>query len=71
LRSSVALLAWASALLIGAVGATLTGKIDVVAPSNADIVDRSLQSASRLPLPAAKQLMEDYEEQDGYYFKKM
>ena len=57
MRSSVALLAWASALLIGAVGAILTGKIDVAAPSSADVVDRSLQSASRLPLPAAKQLV--------------
>jgi lysophospholipase L1-like esterase len=57
LRSSVALLAWASALLIGAVGATLTGKIDVAAPSNADRVDRSLQSATRLPLPSAKQFI--------------
>ena len=57
MRSSVALLAWASALLIGAVGATLTAKIDVSAPANVDAVDLSLQSASRLRLPAAQQLV--------------
>ena len=56
MRSSVALLAWASALLIGAVGATLTAKIDVSAPANAAAVGQSLQSASRLRLPAAQQL---------------
>jgi lysophospholipase L1-like esterase len=53
----VALLAWASALLIGAVGATLTAKIDVSAPATVDTVDQSLQSASRLRLPAAQQLV--------------
>jgi lysophospholipase L1-like esterase len=53
----VALLAWASALLIGAVGATLTAKIDASAPANGDAVERSLQSASRLRLPAAQQLV--------------
>jgi lysophospholipase L1-like esterase len=57
LRSSVALLAWASALLIGAVGATLTAKIDVSAPANVDVVAQSLQSAGRLRLPAAEQLI--------------
>jgi lysophospholipase L1-like esterase len=51
------LLAWASALLIGAVGATLTAKIDVSAPANVDAADQSLQSASRLRLPAAQQLV--------------
>ena len=56
MRSSVALLAWASALLIGAVGATLTAKIDVSAPPNVAASDQSLQSASRLRLPAAAQL---------------
>ena len=57
MRSSVALLAWASALLVGAVGATLTAKIDVGAPANADAVEQSLQVASRLELPAAAQLV--------------
>ena len=57
MRSSVALLAWASALLIGAVGATLTAKFDASAPANGDAVERSLQSASRLRLPAAQQLV--------------
>ena len=57
MRSSVALLAWASALLIGAVGATLTAKIDVSAPTNVSAADQSLQSASRLRLPAAEQLV--------------
>jgi lysophospholipase L1-like esterase len=57
LRSSVALLAWASALLIGAVGATLTAKIDVSAPANVDALEQSLQSASLLRLPAAQQLV--------------
>ena len=56
MRSSVALLAWASALLIGAVGATLTARIDVSAPASVDATDRLLQSASRLQLPAARQL---------------
>jgi lysophospholipase L1-like esterase len=53
----VALLAWASALLIGAVGATLTARIDVSAPANVTAAERSLQSASRLRLPAAQQLI--------------
>jgi len=57
LRSSVALLAWASALLIGAVGATLTAKINVSAPASDVAAERSLQSASRLRLPAAQQLV--------------
>ena len=45
------------ALLIGAVGATLTAKIDVSAPANVAAAERSLQSASRLRLPAAQQLV--------------
>jgi lysophospholipase L1-like esterase len=57
LRSSVALLAWASALLIGAVGATLTAKIDVSAPTKVAAADQSLQAASRLRLPPGPQLV--------------
>ena len=57
MRSSVALLAWASALLIGAVGATLTAKIDVSAPTNVGAAEQALQSASRLRLPATRELV--------------
>jgi len=61
LRSSVALLAWASALLIGAVGASLTAKIDANSPADAAAAEKarekSLLAASRLQLPATPQLI--------------
>ena len=57
MRSSAALLAWATALLIGAVGASLTARIDASAPASSASVDRALQAASRLKLPAPARLV--------------
>ncbi|THD45637.1 MAG: hypothetical protein E7774_07630 [Bradyrhizobium sp.] len=58
LRNSTALLAWAGALLIGAVGATLTAKVDVsVAPTDS-AAEVALQSASALALPPTSRIVE-------------
>jgi lysophospholipase L1-like esterase len=56
LRNSTALLAWAAALMIGAVGATLTAKVDVSAPASDPAVERALLTASQLALPASPQI---------------
>ena len=49
----MALLAWALALLIGAAGASLTAKVSLGGVAASDpIVERSLDAASRLALPA-------------------
>ncbi len=52
LRNSVALLAWALALLIGAAGASLTAKVGVDRAVSDPVVERSLEAASRLAMPA-------------------
>ncbi|MGD1036169.1 MAG: GDSL-type esterase/lipase family protein [Roseiarcus sp.] len=52
MRNSTALLAWASVLLIGAAGASLTAKVGVDGAASDPIVERSLEAASRLALPA-------------------
>ena len=51
MRNSLALLAWAVALLIGAAGASLTAKVGVSAASSDPAVERSLEAASQLTLP--------------------
>ncbi len=56
LRNSTALLAWAAALMIGAVGATLTAKVDVSAPASDPAVESALLTASQLALPASPQI---------------
>jgi len=52
LRNSVALLAWALALLIGAAGASLTATVGLGDASSDPVVERSLEAASRLALPS-------------------
>lgn len=52
LRNSLALLAWAVVLLIGAAGASLTAKVGVGGASSDPVVERSLEAASRLALPS-------------------
>ncbi|MGD0642054.1 MAG: hypothetical protein ABSC22_15005, partial [Roseiarcus sp.] len=56
LRNSVALLAWALVLLIGAAGVSLTAKVGAGAPASDPVVARSLEAASRLALPAKVEL---------------
>ena len=51
-QNSVVLLAWALALLTGAVGASLTAKGGVERAAGDPIVERSLEAASRLALPS-------------------
>jgi lysophospholipase L1-like esterase len=51
LRNSVALLAWAMVLLIGAAGASLTARVGVDRAAGDPLVERSLEAASRLAPP--------------------